>query len=85
MCHQVRAARAADADGDVAEVPAAPVAAPAVKESLLRATAKARKDKPEETEAEAMLREEREMLADLHKRTALKGVNELAKVTAGFP
>lgn len=56
---------------------------PVIKESLLRATAKARKDKPEETEAEVMLREEQEMLADMTKRTALRGVKELAKVILG--
>lgn len=78
---QIRAAAASTADGDEPEVAAGPLPPPpVVKESLLRATAKARKDKPEETEAEKQIREEAEMLADMQKRTALKGVKELAKV-----
>lgn len=69
-----------DVDMETAALPAQPPAPAVIKESLLRATAKARKDKPEETEAEVMYREEQEMLADMTKRTALRGVKELAKV-----
>ena len=76
---QARSATA-DAEGEAEEAAAKPSLPPVVKESLLRATVKARKDQPEETEAEITLREEQEMLADMSKRTALRGVKELAKV-----
>jgi hypothetical protein len=52
------------------------------KESLLVATAKARKEKPEATEAEKRLQEEEEMLRAITQKAALKSVKELAKVTA---
>lgn len=50
------------------------------KESLLTAAAKARKDKPAETDAEKILKEEQDMLRAITQRTALKSVKELAKV-----
>ena len=78
-CLQIRSA-AAETDAEDDRAPAQPELPPVVKQSLLQATVKARKDKPEESEAEIMLREEQEMLADMTKRTALKGVKELAKV-----
>ncbi len=50
------------------------------KESLLTAAARARKDKPAETDAEKILKEEQDMLRAITQRTALKSVKELAKV-----
>ena len=82
VCFQLRAAAATASGEDDEVIQEAPPEPAVAKESLLRATAKARKDKPEETEAEIMLREEQEMLADMTKRTALRGVKELAKVCA---
>ena len=54
----------------------------AAKESLLLAAARAKKGKPEETEAEKLMKEEQAMMADINRKTALKGVKELAKVGA---
>ena len=51
------------------------------KKSLLKQAAKAKKGKPEETENEQMLREEQELLRNITRQTALKGVKELAKVS----
>lgn len=64
-------------DGSLDEPPEPAVAA---KESLLLAAARAKKGKPEETEAEKLLKEEQAMMADITRTTALKGVKELAKV-----
>lgn len=55
------------------------------KESLLVATAKARKDKPEATEAEKRLQEEEEMMRAITQKAALKSVKELAKVQLLWP
>ena len=52
------------------------------KKSLLKQAAKAKKGKPEETENEQMLREEQELLRNITRQTALKGVKELAKVSS---
>lgn len=52
------------------------------KESLLAAAAKARKEKPAETEAEKMLREEQEIMRNITSRKALKSVMENAQVRA---
>ena len=51
------------------------------KESLLLAAARAKKGKPEETEAEKLIKEEQAMMADITRVTALKGVKELAQVS----
>ncbi len=59
---------------------AEPAPAPAqAKESLLTAAAKARKEKPAETDSEKILKEEQDMLRAITQRTALKSVKELAK------
>lgn len=50
------------------------------KKSLLSKAAAARKGKPEESESEIMLREEQELLRNVNRQKALKGVKELAKV-----
>ncbi len=55
------------------------------KESLLAAAAKARKEKPAETEAEKMLREEQEIMRNITSRKALKSVMENAQVRSGPP
>ena len=52
----------------------------AEKKSLLVQAAAARKGKPEETENERLIREEQELLRNITRQKALKGVNELAKV-----
>ena len=52
------------------------------KKSLLKQAAKAKKGKPEETENEQLLREEQELLRNITRQTALKGVKELAKVSS---
>ncbi len=52
------------------------------KESLLAATAKARLTKPEDTEAEKLLKEEQDILQHITQKTALKSVKELAKVNS---
>ena len=65
-------------DPDAAAEPAAPAPAQA-KESLLTAAAKARKERPAETDAEKILKEEQDMLRAITQRTALKSVKELAK------
>ncbi|KAK9837229.1 hypothetical protein WJX81_000185 [Elliptochloris bilobata] len=72
---------AAEADGgNPTETLAAEPAAPAqAKESLLTAAAKARKEKPAETDSEKILKEEQDMLRAITQRTALKSVKELAK------
>ena len=74
---------APDAEGsdpDAAAGEPAEEAAPAqAKESLLTAAAKARKEKPAETDAEKILKEEQDMLRAITQRTALKSVKELAK------
>lgn len=59
-------------------------AVPAVKEkqSLLAATAKARKHMPQETAAEKQRRDEEAMMQALTRNTALKSVQELATVGA---
>eukprot|EP00884_Botryococcus_braunii_P021065 jgi/Botrbrau1/7642/Bobra.0159s0088.1 len=65
-----------------ADAPDAPVetgGAGQQKESLLVATAKARKERPEATEAEKRLQEEEEMLRAITQKSALKSVKELAK------
>ncbi len=68
--------------GDAAAPAEAAEAAPApaqAKESLLTAAAKARKEKPAETDSEKILKEEQDMLRAITQRTALKSVKELAK------
>ena len=50
------------------------------KRSLLMQAAAAKKGKPEETEEQKLIREEQELLRNITKQKALKGVNELAKV-----
>ena len=57
--------------------------AAAAKESLLLAAARAKKGKPEETEAEKLRKEEQAIMADITRKTALKGVKELARVSGG--
>ena len=52
----------------------------AEKKSLLVQAAAARKGKPEETENERLIQEEQELLRNITRQKALKGVNELAKV-----
>ena len=42
------------------------------------AAARAKKGKPEETEAEKLRKEEQAIMADITRKTALKGVKELA-------
>lgn len=54
--------------------------AQAEKKSLLSQAAAVRKGKPEESESEKMLREEAELLRNITKQKALRGVKELAKV-----
>ncbi|BDA40614.1 DEAD-box ATP-dependent RNA helicase 35 [Coccomyxa sp. Obi] len=49
------------------------------KESLLAAAAKARKEKPAETEAEKLLKEEQEIMRNITSRKALKSVMENAQ------
>ncbi|EIE26736.1 P-loop containing nucleoside triphosphate hydrolase protein [Coccomyxa subellipsoidea C-169] len=58
---------------------AAPGPVVQAKESLLAAAAKARKEKPAETEAEKMLREEQEIMRNITSRKALKSVMENAQ------
>lgn len=62
--------------------PPAPVSAErqAEKRSLLVQAAAARKEKPEESESQKMLKEEQELLRNITRQKALKGVKELAKV-----
>ena len=50
------------------------------KESLLVAAVRARKDQPEETDAEKHLKEEQDILRQITTKQALKSVKELAKV-----
>lgn len=50
------------------------------KKSLLMQAAAARKGKPEESESEKLLKEEQELLRNITRQKALKGVKELAKV-----
>lgn len=50
------------------------------KKSLLAQAAAAKKGKPEETENERLIREEQELLRNITRQKALKGVNEIAKV-----
>ncbi|CAD7695226.1 unnamed protein product, partial [Ostreobium quekettii] len=52
---------------------------PKPKESLLVTAVRARKDQPEETEAEKLLKEEQDMLRQITTKQALKSVKELAK------
>lgn len=51
-----------------------------VRESLLTQTAKARKEKPEDTENEKRLKEEKDIMQHITQKTALQSVQELAKV-----
>lgn len=79
------AATERDAAGDAAPAAAAAAAQAAAgqqqgKESLLAAAAKARKGKAAETEAEARLREEQEIMRNITSRMALKSVQENAQV-----
>ena len=62
--------------------PPAPVSAEkqAEKRSLLVQAAAARKGKPEESESQKLLKEEQELLKNITRQKALKGVKELAKV-----
>ena len=80
---------APDAEGsdpDAAAAEPAEAAAPAqAKESLLTAAAKARKERPAETDAEKILKEEQDMLRAITQRTALKSVKELAKARPYYP
>ena len=77
---QLRAAQ----DEQPAEQAPVQQAVPAVKEkqSLLAATAKARKHMPQETAAEKQRRDEEAMMQALTRNTALKSVQELATVGA---
>ncbi len=52
------------------------------KESLLLATARARKDQPEATEADKQLEEEADIMKHVLQKQALKAVKELANVGA---
>ena len=63
--------------------PPAPVSTErqAEKRSLLMQAAAARKGKPEESESEKLLKEEQELLKNITRQKALKGVKELAKVS----
>lgn len=62
--------------------PPAPVSAErqAEKKSLLMQAAAAKKGKPEESESQKLLKEEQELLRNITRQKALKGVKELAKV-----
>ena len=68
---------AAPATSDAAP-PSPSCAAAPPKESLLVAAARARKDGPTETDSERVLREEREMMAAITAKQALKSAKELA-------
>ena len=63
--------------------PPAPVPAErqAEKKSLLMQAAAAKKGKPEESESQKLLKEEQELLKNITRQKALKGVKELAKVS----
>jgi hypothetical protein len=79
------AAAERDAAGDAGAGPggsggAAAAGQQQAKESLLSAAAKARKERPAETEAEARLREEAEIMRNITARMALKSVKENAQV-----
>ena len=67
-------------DDQIDEVPE--TVAAAAKQSLLVAAARAKKGKPEETEADKLRKEEQAIMADITRKTALKGVKELARVRA---
>lgn len=62
---------------------AAEGAAARAKESLLNAAARARRAAPEETEAEKLLKEERDILHKITQKAALQSVKERAMVSAG--
>lgn len=68
--------------GTAAGVAAASTGQAQAKESLLAAAAKARKERPAETEAEARLKEEAEIMRNITARMALKSVKENAQVRA---
>jgi hypothetical protein len=61
---------------------AAEGAAARAKESLLNAAARARRAAPEETEAEKLLKEERDILHKITQKAALQSVKERAMVSA---
>ena len=72
-------APAQDLPDDEADEAPETVAA-AAKQSLLVAAARAKKGRPEETEADKLRKEEQAIMADITRKTALKGVKELARV-----
>jgi len=72
------AGRNTDAQVDAAA--AAEGAASRTKESLLNAAARARRGAPEESEAEKMLKEERDILHKITQKAALQSVQERARV-----
>lgn len=55
------------------------------KRSLLMQAAAARKGQPEESDSQKMLKEEQELLRNITRQKALKGVKELAKVSLQTP
>ena len=57
-----------------------PVETQAEKRSLLVQAAAAKKGKPEESQSEKLMKEEQELLRNITRQKALKGVKELAKV-----
>lgn len=68
-------------DAQVDAVAAAEGAAARNKESLLNAAARARRAAPEETEAEKLLKEERDILHKITQKAALQSVKERAMVS----
>ncbi len=75
------AGRSAAAPAEATAAPAeAPGAAARNKESLLNAAARARRGAPEESEAEKLLKEERDILHKITQKAALQSVKERALV-----
>ena len=70
-------------EAQVEAAAAAEGAAARAKESLLNAAARARRAAPEETEAEKLLKEERDILHKITQKAALQSVKERAMVSAG--
>ena len=69
-------------EAQVEAAAAAEGAAARAKESLLNAAARARRAAPEETEAEKLLKEERDILHKITQKAALQSVKERAMVSA---
>jgi hypothetical protein len=67
-------------EAQVEAAAAAEGAAARAKESLLNAAARARRAAPEETEAEKLLKEERDILHKITQKAALQSVKERAMV-----